>query len=77
MLPDDVREVLIDCLHVGANDDTTFALMRTQLADVVNKHPKPSDIWVRLASKLDRLFIDKQEQYERTKMLIKIINERI
>lgn len=77
MLPDDVREVLIDCLHVGANDDITVALMRTQLADVVNQYPKPSDIWVRLASVLDRLVVDKQEQYERTQMLINIINERI
>ena len=77
MLPDDVREVLIDCLHVGANDDTTFATMRSQLAEVVNQHPKPSDIWERLSNMLDRLLIDKQEQYERAKMLIKIINERI
>lgn len=77
MLPDDVREVLIDWLHVGDNDDTTVALMRTQLAEVVNKHPKPSDIWVRLASILDRLVIDKKQQYERAKMLINIINERI
>ena len=78
MLTDSVRNVLIDCLHVGDNDDANnIANMRTLLANAVEQSPKPDDTWANLSNIFDRLLPDKREQYERAKILNKMIKERI
>ena len=76
MLNDNVRDVLIDCLHVGDNDEKNIANMRIQLANAVEQSPQPADTWLKLSNLLGVLVRDKHEQYERAKILDKIINER-
>ena len=77
MLNDDVRDVLIDCLHVGENDEKNIANMRIELSNAVEQSPQPADTWAKLSNLLGVLVRDKHEQYERAKILDKIINERI
>ncbi len=77
MLNDNVRDVLIDCLHVGDNDEKNIANMRIQLSNAVEQSPQPADTWLKLSNLLGVLVRDKHEQYERAKILDKIINERI
>ena len=77
MLNDNVRDVWIECLHVGENDAKNTTDMRIKLAGAVEQSPNPADTWRKLSSILDRLLPDKHEQYERVKILDKIIKERI